>query len=469
MKRLLNLFLLLTMFGVNAMAGYGVWIAGIEITAANAHDVFGDGTVSVNDRDGLYEITLRNANIVSSSTVKKGLIYSKEDVDIFVVGNNKIESQGNINAAIYGEKKVRIYGRGTSPSLDVKGQLNGISAHSIDIWGVSLKSEGINDRGIRGFWGSPDSYLKIDVDNSPKQIIKIKGGIDNFAGISLGNFAKMKADVDLCIYDYGVMTPDFCIVTNDSRREVYRDEIEFSCGLTERVLFYDSGTGEPNGPRDSFTETLGSGTVTYDKDSKTFTLDNVGSYGARWIIKSYVDGLTVRLNGTNALTLEAYGDTKVIGDGINETYVVNGFRSMVTYKDVNISLEDVVIREEAMPLFLLQQNPDFPENVINLKLKNCDIDVRTSYGPLVKPIVFENCKFTGYSVDPVFDADKGTYVDADGKVLKHYVIKPCSNGIDELREDKNIDYAPAYDLTGRKVNSSFRGIAIKEGKKVIMK
>ena len=62
-----------------------------------------------------------------------------------------------------------------------------------------------------------------------------------------------------------------------------------------------------------------------------------------------------------------------------------------------------------------------------------------------------------------------TYVDADGKVLKHYVIKPCSNGIDELREDKNIDYAPAYDLTGRKVNSSFRGIAIKEGKKVIMK
>lgn len=229
MKRLLNLFLLLTMFVVNAVAvDYPIEVGGVKITSSNANDVLGDGTVQVEKKtkssgDVYYNVHLDNANLVSSSTVQKGVIYSISDIDIYCSGTNSIEAQGDVNAAIYSEKMIIVSGS----TLNIKGKWNGISAESVEIYNINLNVEGINSRGIRGFWGAQDGYLMIYIEDD--SMVKVKGGIEDFAAINLADFIKMEADADICIYNLGSQFDlNLGIVTNDSQHNIYRDEISFS-------------------------------------------------------------------------------------------------------------------------------------------------------------------------------------------------------------------------------------------------
>lgn len=209
---------------------YDLWIAGTQVSAANANDVFGDGTVKVEPGDDYYSVILANANIVSSSNAQKGIIYSTSEVYIWCTGNNRIEAQGDVNAAIYNEKLVYISWYDSGATLNIKGNINGINAPSVTIKNISMNIEGLSYRGICGFRGDPDGSLMIDIDFwNFDPIVKVKGGIGDFAEITLGNGVKMNAAEDICIYDFGVTTPDYSIVTNNSQHNIYRDEITFSC------------------------------------------------------------------------------------------------------------------------------------------------------------------------------------------------------------------------------------------------
>lgn len=209
---------------------YDLWIAGTQVNKANANDVFGDGTVKVEKGTGgmgeYYEITLKDANLISSSTAQKGMIYSTSNIYIRCIGTNSIEAQGDVNAAIYGEKAVVFLD--SRSTLNVKGKWNGISAEFVDICNINLNVEGINSRGIRGFWGAQEGSLITRIDDN--STVKVKGGIEDFAEITLGYHNKMEADADICIYDFGSQFDhNFGIVTNDSQHNIYRDEIRFSC------------------------------------------------------------------------------------------------------------------------------------------------------------------------------------------------------------------------------------------------
>lgn len=209
---------------------YDLWIAGTQVSATNANDVFGDGTVKVvkglrSDGNNIYyNIYLKDANLISSSTAQKGVIYSTSGIYIRCVGTNSIEAQGDVNAAIYSEKYVSVSGS----TLNIKGKWNGISAESVEIGTGNINIEGLNGRGIRGFWGAQDGWLMFFVDYD--FMVKVKGGIEDFAKITLGYDTKMEADADICIYDFGSQFDhNFGIVTNDSQHNIYRDEIRFSC------------------------------------------------------------------------------------------------------------------------------------------------------------------------------------------------------------------------------------------------
>lgn len=530
---------------------YDLWIAGTQVSAANANDVFGDGTVKVdkwsNVRGAYYDITLNDADLVSSSTAQKGVIYSTSDINIICVGTNRIEAQGDVNAAIYSEKHVRVYGYGSA--LNIKGKWNGISAEFVEIYNINLNVEGINSRGIRGFWGAQEGSLIIYIDDN--SIVKVKGGIEDFAKITLGDYTKMEADVDICVYDFGSQFDhNLGIVTNDSQHDLYRDEITFSHGLSGNLYFYNDQDELSAPVRDSFTETIGSGTVTYDKEAKTITFNNVDE---GWIVKSYVDGLTVKLIGHNVLSsIFAYGDTKIIGDGITKSDI-NMIHAEPYSEDVNVTLEDIIIEKGndcLCPLFYCEQNVNYEEKVVNIKLVNCDIhfdfsDTPFQYMPLLSPITFEKCKFSGYLVEPEFYSNPehhiNTYINASGTLsLTKYDITPFQKytltfkttlmyndgtvkdgeiistsevmegdpvtapeppvipgmeftnwapGVPAVMPGYDASYtamykatttgitdlqttatdAPAYDLMGRRVNSNYRGIVIKNGNKVMSK
>ena len=67
---------------------YGIQVAGINVTAGNAHDVLGDGTVSYNDFKNV--LTLNNATIEFEGSA----IYSQIDLTIELIGENKFISSG---------------------------------------------------------------------------------------------------------------------------------------------------------------------------------------------------------------------------------------------------------------------------------------------------------------------------------------------------------------------------------------
>lgn len=75
---------------------YGIQVAGKNVTAGNAHDVLGDGTVSYNDFTSV--LTLNNATIEFEGSA----IYSQIDLTIELIGENKFICQGkDLTYALY--------------------------------------------------------------------------------------------------------------------------------------------------------------------------------------------------------------------------------------------------------------------------------------------------------------------------------------------------------------------------------
>lgn len=436
---------------------YDLWIAGTQVSAANANDVFGDGTVKVTKGNADIYIRLNGANLMSSSTAQKGVIYSTSDISVGCFGYCRIEAQGDVNAAIYSEKHVKVYG-----SALIKGLWNGICAKSVVIDYGNIDIEGLKGRGICGFWGDQEGSLKFDY-TSPS-VLKVKGGIEDFAEITFGDETMMEADADICVYDFGSKYDhNYSIVTDDSQHNLYREEITISYGPSGHLYLYsDDYRGIIS---DSFTRDIGTGAISYDKESKTITLNNCG-YACGF--NSYVDGLTIKLIGYTGFSAELHGDTRIIGDGINMTKLPYGIASRPIGKDVNISIEDVIINENEIDC-LFDFEKIYSGSDVNLKLVNCSINARLEdYAHLHTPIIFEGCKFSGYSEEPKFDSEKGTYLNSSGQPLTTYRIAPTvATGITDLQTTATD--APAYDLMGRKVNSNYRGIVIKNGQKMMVK
>ena len=114
---------------------YGIQIAGMNITAGNAHDVLGDGTVSYNDFTNV--LTLKNATIECEGSA----IYSQIDLTIELVGENKFICHGKeLIYALYAsnislKKDLAIRGDG-SLEIVVDEETSRISAGIIadDLW-----------------------------------------------------------------------------------------------------------------------------------------------------------------------------------------------------------------------------------------------------------------------------------------------------------------------------------------------
>ena len=114
---------------------YGIQVAGKNVTAGNAHDVLGDGTVSYNDFTNV--LTLNNATIECEGSA----IYSQIDLTIELIGENKLICDGKeLTYALYASnialrKDLAIRGDG-SLEIIVDEESSRISAGIIadDIW-----------------------------------------------------------------------------------------------------------------------------------------------------------------------------------------------------------------------------------------------------------------------------------------------------------------------------------------------
>ena len=92
---------------------YGLYVGGVDVTAANAHDILGDGTASYDAKTN--KLTLNHANIEYNYAI----IYSEIDLLIELIGENKlVYKNGESGSVVYASndilrKDLSIYGDGT--------------------------------------------------------------------------------------------------------------------------------------------------------------------------------------------------------------------------------------------------------------------------------------------------------------------------------------------------------------------
>lgn len=159
---------------------YGLYIAGVDVTPANADDILGDGTVYYNKK--LNRLVFNNVNINCEGSA----IYSEIDLTVELIGDNKFVCGGkDLTYAVYAsdvslKKSLAIRGDGTLEILIeddsctgnagiIAGELWLASDVSITLADASDQSEGISC-----------SYLNLDKGNT---LTVRAGSAENSTGI----------------------------------------------------------------------------------------------------------------------------------------------------------------------------------------------------------------------------------------------------------------------------------------------
>ena len=145
---------------------YGLYVAGVDVTHGNAHDILGDGTASYNAK--YNRLTLNNAAIECEGSA----IYSEIDLTVELTGENKFTCRGkDFTYAVYAsdvslKKSISFTGDGTLDILvDDESCVNNAGIVADDLWissDISITLTNAEDQSD----GISCSFLNLAKDNT---------------------------------------------------------------------------------------------------------------------------------------------------------------------------------------------------------------------------------------------------------------------------------------------------------------
>ncbi len=222
------------------------------------------------------------------------------------------------------------------------------------------------------------------------------------------------------------------------------------------------------------------GTVIYDMNTKTLTLNNaqfISPENSGGIANSSVDDLTIILVGNNSITTQgSYTGlglsrrTKIIGDGklvINSNgsggIYIN--KTQLTVKDCSIDITGKA--------GIVGYNGKSGEKLV---IDNATVKVNGSMGAIFMIEKFDlsnNCEIVSPQGAFFDETSRSIMIDEGGKhklVKGEVIIAPISSGVENVFVNKNVDSNNRwYDLQGREVQKPSQGIYIHNGKKILVK
>ena len=393
-----------------AQTKYGLWINDTQVTSDNCGDlsvIAGvEGTVSY-DPDS-KTLTLENAKLNVEGNV--------DCIDSYIDGLTiKVDGTNELNAvdaaAIYFySAPATITGGGT---LNVNCQTNcGIYAYETNL---TIKDCIVNAKGKYGIAGCNGSNEKLLIKNATVRAEGEQGSICDFKEITLEGCA--------------IIQPAGAKFDESKKAVVLNGEV-----VTSEVKIvqtkYDLFICDTQVTSDNCGDLSGidgvEGTVSYDPDSKTLTLEGAKLNVRISCISSKIDGLTIKVSGTNELNAEILAAVAVsapatiTGGGTlnvkSEEYV-----AICAYNETDLTIKDCIVNAKGKWGIAGQYGSE------KLLISNATVRVEGENGSIcsLKEITLEDCAIT-QPAGAVFDESMEAVV-LNGKVVtSEVVIEPVT-------------------------------------------
>lgn len=442
--------------------------------AFNVISAFLDGGNITYDKD-TKTITLDNAVINYRGSNKEYAFYVNSDgVKVNLVGDNTISASGAAggmflydNAVITGEGKLTVTSANAT-GVYFRGPAT-ISGCTLDVTGYK-----------RGIVGSYVSSLREERWNTDLTI-------DNASVTTqvTGNGYPTYSLNSLTLKDCDILQPQGAYFFAHNIISRLRSDIKDKIVIGKVVDYgVNVGTVAVNNTNNEVITGEGiSGTVSYDPDTKTLTLDNatISSDKPRHpVIYFREDDMTLNLVGSNSVStsgdlsnaISFYGNGTITGSG-KLTARCDKFVAISLGGNTTISNCTLDIKSKLPCIVGKYKNQGGDASwCSDVVIDNANITAETQENQqtlkLFKSLALNNCGI----VDPagaVFDAEKHQIIGTNGNVVTgKIVISNSTTGIDATQLDnEELNNAPLYNLAGQRVGKDYKGIVIQKGKKVV--
>ena len=441
---------------------YGIWVADKEVTTLNHKDLSGiDGVEGKLSYDPATNTLTMEDVTITRTDIYNGIRNSyQKDLKIEVVGNNSITTS---YSCIFLTHASTISGSGTLSLKSTKG-CGIFFSSSLIVEDIKLYVE--EHMGI--FASYENKYDMLAIRNAYVEATGYKGsisGIDNLVldGCSIiqPEGAAFDANVHAVALNGEVVTDKVVIAPDNLGFEIAGEKVtRKNC----KDLSVIKGV---------------SGTVSYDPNTKTLTLDNATitnedeGYG-KGIVNKNISDFTIRLIGENTVTT---GSASLV---LNQpsTITGEGSLSLSSQKYCGLDMEAASVLIDNTKLFVrgaygIAGYEGAKTEV--LTVHNSYVEAEGfALGSIVflSDLILEDCSITQPD-GAEFDAQKKAVVLNGEEIKSKVVIAPATNGISDITVDASAHAKGIYSVTGVKQTQQWNelpaGIYIVDGVKRVKK
>ena len=461
---------------------YNLYVKGTQVTSLNEEDVLGNGTVSFDPQTST--LTLMNAEIVPTGA--PGIQSSIPNLNVMLVGGNFINISDDKEGIVLQKSsedeasEVVFYGGGTL-NINTNGTALQTQADIAFTDGVSVSAESSEGAGIKGIEAGLLPSLTISGETTT---LKAKGADEG----SVVAFRALNMTDNITIVEpAGATFTDNVGITDAEGNLIVGEWV--TIGAFEIYELYIAGTQVTELNK---ADVLGDGTVSYDAETNTLTLNGADIEAEGEGLSTQIDEVIIKLEGENSIEVPEgfgiYSDASftITGPGslsvtskfeaLNGSFVIEGGAKVTadsqtrsalwSFYPLAVSGSETVVMLKGAKGAVEIYGADSEEAVLSL-----------SDGLVLGLPEGAHCGIVDVLVEEEEDMwiPYGYILDAnDNNITDEWLIIASEDyitGINDLKDSKNLKDLndSTYNLAGQKVGKDFKGIVIQGSKKLLKK
>ena len=457
---------------------YNLYVKGTQVTSLNEEDVLGNGTVSFDPQTST--LTLMNAEI--TPTGAPGIQSSIPNLNVMLVGGNFINISDDKEGIVLQKSsedeasEVVFYGGGT---LNIK--TNGTALQTqADIAftdGVNVSAESTAGAGIKGVETS--GMLPSLTISGETTTLKAKGADEG----SVVAFRALNMTDNITIVEPAGATFTENVGITDAEGNLIVGEW-VTIGAFEIYELFIAGTQVTSLNQ---ADVLGDGTVSYDAETNTLTLNGADIEAEGEGLSTQIDEVIIKLEGENSIEVPEgfgiYSDASftITGPGslnvtskfeaLNGSFVIEGGAKVTadsqtrsalwSFDPLAVSGSETVVMLKGAKGAVEIYGTDSEEAVLSL-----------SDGLVLGLPEGAHCGIVDVLVEEDMWIPYGYILDANDNNITDQWVVICSqdyiDGIKDLKDSKDLNNS-TYNLAGQKVGSGYKGIVVQGGRKLLKK